>query len=319
MAKLFIFTSGTSMVTNLKDDANAHPILNYLRKWFETITIKKILDTPSVNKQAYQYILEYYNGKTGSKTTAEISSYEKLGVRKEDLVVILTSDTKEGVFAGLVNAHLMASKAKTPVVLWDRPGNIIGTFNWNSLLEGYEPGANQDEYPPVYLMIIKDLDPEKKEGFEDQAVGNLVYAIARLVKHANGHTLKPKPIIVFTGGFKVSLPVLTQAASWLGGIPMYGVHQESNKLIEIPVLATDIDPEVRNSILGWAWKNNRNRDLIERNEELDLNNWAGKTDKTWEWLRKEHKLVPVFTECGSGVKISILGEAILSVLIAKYD
>lgn len=323
MANLHIFTAGTSLLSNLEFDPTGNAHYTWLLTWLKGRDIPRIINCPEENLEAFRRMYTFYCGKTGKETTAELASFLKLELMKDDLVVLLTSDTPEGLFSALVNAHLMANgNSPEPVYLWEEPGISTQIINWNTsdTCQGKHEILVDNQREKVHIMRIPGLDPTSASGFTDQAVGNLVRAVANLVKYARGHALELDPIIVFTGGFKVSLPVLTQAASWLGGVPMVGLHEDSDKLIYIPLLGTAVDDHTKRAILGWAWKHNRNLSQLtdfyrKVGEQNKLSNWSRATDMSFDELDKEIK--PLFTSSGSGVALNILGEALLAVIMTN--
>lgn len=319
MGKLYIFTAGTSLLTNLKLDPTGNAHFTWLSKWLKDRTVERILEYPDENIEAYRRMVSFYSGKTGKETTAELSSFVKLNLQDDDQIVLLASDTSDGIFSTLVIAYLMTEPgSKDPIQLWSTPGNPIQIKNWNSadIQRNRNPDLEFHRRKQVYVMRITGLDPSNEQRFETQAIGTLMHMFARLVKYANGDKSGLDPIIIFTGGFKVSLPVITQAASWLGGIPMYGLHEDSNELIQIPVLKSNISEDLTKAILGWTWQEGRNKSLIEKNYNSDtLSKWARQTKMSWSALEAEFKSAFVSRE--TGVQLNIIGEAILGVILAK--
>lgn len=317
MAYLYIFTAGTSLISNLELDPRGKGHHTWLLSWLRNRTIERLLEHPEENYEAYRRMFAFYQGKTGRNTTAEIASFQRLELSPADQLVLLGSDTAEGMFSALVNAHLMSDpNIPEPVIHWKAPGIPAKSVNWNSA-----PTCQGDESKrQVHVMRIPGLDPANAQGFTYEAVGNLVGMIAQLVLFARGHSPSLKPVIVFTGGFKVSLPVLAQAASWLGGVPMVGVHESSDQLILIPILASKVEAHLANAVIGWAWREGRYRadypsSYVSSVNEIKLDEWAEETAMSYDNLEKDVK--PLFAPRGSKVKLNILGEAFLAVILSK--
>lgn len=331
MANIYIFTAGTSLISNLELHPRGKPIHTRLTGWFENRTIDRILEHPEENFETYHLLGNFYQGKSGKDTTAEVASFLKLELSQDDRLVLLASDTPEGMFSALVNAHMMShrmvehvpsKKSPMPVCIWDDPGIPTQGVDWNrsDLSSDEPPDLLQNQCGQVSVMRITGLDPANASGFEDQAVGNLVWTISRLVKYARGRTPQLDPVIIFTGGFKVGLPVLTQAASWLEGVPMWGLHESSDQLIRIPLLASAVDERLKKAVVGWAWREARFNEVLKHfyktaTQKEILKNWAKATDMNFDELDKDIK--PLFAPRGSKVTLNILGEAFLAVILTN--
>lgn len=316
MGTLYIFTAGTSLYTNLEKDNRAIPYKDFLDKWLANHSVELLLaDSPDI-LEAANLMFTYYGKDNAQQSTAELTSFFQLNLTNDDQVVLLSSDTKEGLFCALVTAHLMSSpSAVEPVVLWDKPGTHTKSINWRPLSATHAEKFTSRARPWVAVMRIPSLDPSKAEGFTNKAVGNLVLAMARLVKYARGCSPALEPVIVFTGGFKVSLPVLTQAAACLDGVPMFGLREDSDQMITIPVLSMELSPRLVHGILGWAWHAGRDLGGLTGADRKKLNDWAEATSRDYAELSGDLK--PAFSKKdGNEVTLNILGEALLAVILA---
>ncbi len=319
MPNLYIFTVGTSLLSNLERHPEGVGLASWLSQWLQGHTTERILGGGDENRPAAERALAYYGSDDCPQWTAELGSFLLLPpLREADQVVLLASDTPEGAFSALVNAHLMVKADAGPAVpLWEEEGKPGIRFNWNTaeIGEARSQRIQQRARKEAPVMRIQGLNPGDPNGFENEAVGNLVLTIARLVMFARATRPALDPMIVFTGGFKVSLPVLTQAASWLRGVPMVGMHEASNRLITIPVLKSDISIPLRNAVLGWAWNAGRQRQQIGTFfTESELRKWANASSMSFAELDTD--LMPAFMRPDGGIQLNILGEALLAVILA---
>ena len=335
MAKLYIFTTGTSLISNLRKQSaagasRADVLQRYIKEktadffWQSAPGMEwrgdpggNLQDTPGV-----WWLIDFYarmGAVAPALLPAEISNFKKLDPQPGDEVVLLASDTPMGVFSAVVIAHLMAVPGQGQVVEWTSPCNVGLTFKWSPpQAVARDPdilGCLRDE---VVVMRIPKLNPGQKEGFEQQAVGNLVRTVARLSLYARGRGLES--CIIFTGGYKVTLPVLTQAAAWLEGIPMVALYEEDPYPVEIPVLASPPGEKARRAVLGWVWtstdpEHERERVRLKRLQNLDqLARWGAYiSGKSYPGLEACDR--PLFERDGQRLRLSILGEALLAVLL----
>lgn len=346
MAKFYIFTAGTSLLDNLEKGNREEQ--NYGEKLSDILTsimdtdcllvskpddtwLGEIASTPGARPGA-RWALTYYGCKDPLEQsestvphTAEISSFAKLDLKEDDQVVLLSSDTPDGAFCALVNAHLMA-KAKPgdpPVCIWEGPGEGAQSrneipVNWDDekTLSVRNSTLTSLGRRKAHVVRVKELNPMFPSGFKERAVGNLVRTINDLVNIALGQDPVLHPEIVFTGGFKVSLPVLTQAASWMGGIPMLGLHLKSKEMIHIPVLPSRPEEELIHAVVGWAWLANREKKILEWQFKDNLMRFAKMTDKVF-WALEPSRLRSLFKPAGEKVSLNLLGEALLAVQLAE--
>jgi hypothetical protein len=332
---LYIFTAGTSLITNLSKKREWETYATGLSRLVENLAIEDLY-VPSAedswkgtlgqtpDQPGALWALGHYghlSKRSARESTAELATFLKLKLDSSDQAVLLASDTPAGVFCALVNAHLMAASAPDshPVQVWDWeiPGHVAHELGWHTPhTEALRCQDLKDRARNwVGVQVIKGLDPVSPRGVQDTAVGELVFAVSRLVKYARNHSPVLEPVLVFTGGFKMSLPVLTQAAGWLGGLRMIDLHEDSDSLVEIPVLRTSIGPELEARVLGVAWRDQRRQDLLEQHYlPSKLDEWASLTAGSFNV--QEERLQPLLKEANQAVQLNILGEAVLSVLLA---
>lgn len=335
MAKLYIFTTGTSLISNLRKHgcegaSRADTLQQYVKGksadffWKTAPELEwqgdpggDLLGTPGA-----WWLIDFYarlGAAAPALLPAEISNFKKLDPQPGDEVVLLASDTPMGVFSAVIIAHLMALPGRKRVVEWTSPCNVGLTFNWNPpqavARDADILGCLREE---VVVMRIPKLNPGHKEGFEQEAVGNLVRTVARLSLYARGRGLEP--CIIFTGGYKVTLPVLTQAAAWLEGIPMVALYEEDPYPVEIPVLASPPGEKARRAVLGWVWtstdpEHERERARLKRLENVgQLARWGAYiSGKPYAGLEACDR--PLFERDSQRLRLSILGEALLAVLL----
>lgn len=335
MARLYIFTTGTSLISNLRKHgpegaSRADALQQYAREkpadfFWQAVPDESWQGNPVGDFQGDPgawWLVNFYAGLGAAAPAllpAEISNFKKLNPQPGDEVVLLASDTPLGVFCAVVIAHLMALPGRDRVVEWTSPCNVGQVFNWNPpQTAARDTGILGQLREKVAVMRIPKLNPGHKEGFEQEAVGNLVRTVARLSVYARGKELEQQ--IIFTGGYKVTLPVLTQAAAWLDGIPMVALYEEDHYPIEIPVLSSPPGERARKAVLGWVWSSQdevhaRERARLKRlGYDQQLARWgAVMSRKTFTGLEARDK--PLFEPDGQHLRLSILGEALLAVLL----
>ncbi len=285
MSRLYIFTCGTSLMTNFgRSDGDADPLLHTRRSNGLKTCVERIPSVEAIyseNNPAWRSLTQpliqsdsnlaelllvirsdlardcvtyWSNLKSADKAeqSAELATFETLGVRAGDEIVLLASDTKMGLFCALVNAHVMAGKMQTrqpgsriEVEVDDRQlgGKAVNPIRWLDVPAGApaNPGLS------IRVIVIKNLDPRHKHDFENSGTSNLIQALTDLIFTAY-HQGK-EPDLVFSGGFKVGIPVLVQSASWLGGltgqtIAMTALFEASSERITIPIISQRPDEQL---------------------------------------------------------------------------
>ncbi|KPL75305.1 hypothetical protein ADN00_13010 [Ornatilinea apprima] len=268
MARRFIFTTGTSLLGN------------FIKKYYDPPNIAEgvfdnrfpreidILHTPSVRWDGFRafHYPEMQMDKgiawnmintwstiqaRESYQTAEVDSLSFLPVDPEnDEVILLASNTPPGLFCALVNANLMTQHG-TPVSIWEdvlQEHSQFPIVDWDPENEiSWRPIANPLANPAI-VLTINQLDPNKKTTFENQALGNLVRSVSLLILHAMDHNMEPH--VIFTGGYKATIPFLTLVCSWMGNITMWSLYEDSKEILRIPVPKANLDSRIYRMIAG---------------------------------------------------------------------
>lgn len=327
MAKMFILTAGSSLFTNYSkyDEEAAEKLRGALPQIPAGIWLQEPHAWPGGHLARYApegpawWTLKRWSNMelTGSlkdQQTAEILSMSKMGLQPEDRICLLASHTPEGVFCALVNALMLSPPGKAVEVQdWDwsamPPEQTCTPVSW-------DPDARVQRRPievrvenQVVVMPVRGLDPQDKESFEHEGVYSLIRSLARLVEIARG--LRSEPEIIFTGGFKASLPVLTQAATWLGGLRMTALFEEAEKPVTVQLLDNPAKLEFRQAAIGFG----ASRDP-ERTDFADLDRFIN--ESRVDDLPPE--LQPLFVDRetpGSEIELSLLGEALRAIVASR--
>ena len=227
-----------------------------------------------LNPGAY-WFLDHY-GRLDPETdaeqqTAELTSFYHMRPQVEDKIVLLSSHTNEGLFCALANAHLMlrpGGEIKFRDNLTDErpPDPVVVNWQWEPQREVPCRALSRIACAEVEVIRIPGLNPTDPHNFEKQGAGNLIRTLATLVYAcirdrgtANSLDGGRRPQIVFTGGFKASIPLLTQAAIWMSHavpIPMYALYEEAKEILAIPTLHALPDRKYCRLALGFQSADN---------------------------------------------------------------
>jgi len=343
MPKLYIISVGTSLFTNYakegkegeqgeKDLAGSLPAPHA----YSDLWKKPPEQWPGYNKPRFyaegpgpaQWALRRWGAITSSSDqwphqTAEIASLARIDLRSEDRLCLLASSTPRGMFSALVNAYLLSSPGIKPQVCewtWEPSTAKKNTIDvdWGAAaLTSMRPLSCASDHP-VQIIPIQGLDPGDRESFETQGVYQLIRSLVYFVISALGKKQKIEPEIIFTGGFKASVPIITQAAIWIAdcwdcSMRMKALYEDSQQLVSTPILANRPSKDACRAALAVRVHHDRNyihKDLAN----LDLFATAQKPNVG----SVEPSLQPLFTgdpaTKAPAIKLSVLGEALIAII-----
>jgi hypothetical protein len=285
-SRLLIFTAGVSLLRNLNDEEEGHGrgIRSTMERTLNRLKPEELLKKPEktwagapgnhLNPGAY-WFLDHYGrldpDKNAQRQTAELTSLYHMRPQAGDKIVLLSSHTKKGLFCALANAHLMlrpGGEIKFRDNLTDErpPEPVVVNWEWQPQREVPCRALSEIACAEVEVIRIPGLNPTDRHNFEKQGAGNLIRTLATLVYECirDGGTAKSldggrRPQIVFTGGFKASIPLLTQAAIWMSHavpIPMYALYEEAKEILAIPTLHALPDRKFCRLALGFQSADN---------------------------------------------------------------
>ncbi|MFN3479766.1 MAG: putative CRISPR-associated protein [Thermodesulfovibrionales bacterium] len=204
MPKLIITTVGTSIITN-----------NLYGSQFNT-EIAQLVERGIVpNKKDYivntavnNILNNLRNNKPNRHLSAELASLrvfrnnDRLGLSKDDVIVLFSTDTEDGKFCSEVNKRVLES------------------LGWCNVLQ------------PVVIQGLKTKITNEGEDisdrFKEAGLVNLKNETERLLK---GHTYEEKYFNI-SGGFKATIPFITILA-FEKGMKLFYLYEEGNDLIVI--------------------------------------------------------------------------------------
>lgn len=259
MARTILITAGTSILDNLRQQGidDLYSVVNQLYRILPSREqMSELLNPPAAGwagagrrggnngTPGAWWIVDYY-GRYSPKDqarihAAELASLRLLNLTEEDKVIILCSDTHDGLFCGLVVAHLIKQR-DDPIRFHSQPAADM-QMDTREVDWGWEisdrnvpnrdmPRAGRGM---VSMWQIPGLTPDSREVFEKTGAGNLVRTFVRLARQA---AVEGRPFVVnFTGGYKATIPLLTLVASWMGSpaVTMVALYQDSKELLHIP-------------------------------------------------------------------------------------
>lgn len=321
MTNLFIMTTGKSLLENLEKQNNNAPIQRIAGQLPGKLpnNLSQLYDQPDTywtkdTQTVINYYANRYNTQSLSETaTAEIASLFYLAqsteapcLQPEDEIFFLTSDTSIGVFCALVNAYLLTGGRSDRICIWqDSPLLCSRTLAWSQPIP-FNEELQKLVTSQIGIIPIPNLDPTRPQLFSlnpnhptQTGLYKLGVVLTKLIHRAeeNGQ----RPVINFTGGMKAIVPLLTQAAAFLGGtkrigdmggIPLVCLHEQGDDLMRIPTFSVAIDP---------AWT----EALI--NDYGNISNIA----------QLPPKVQPLFRNGTSGISLSPLGLVLLAILYAQ--
>jgi len=173
--KTFIVSVGTSVKTN------------YLRAHKKTKNLNK--------KKMIKFLKENYLNEDLFNTSAEIKTLTKIGINKNDKLVFISTDTKDGIFCS----------------------EVLKDFYIDFL-----------DIKDVEIRIIKGLQVEDAKLFKEEGIKNLYNEIHEIIiKNAFSDI-----VLVISGGFKANVPYLT-LFGMLFSVPVYYIFENTEELIKL--------------------------------------------------------------------------------------
>jgi len=261
MSYCYLFTCGTSLLENLekKEPAIANRLRAIIPEVGRVLSGNLEADwagTPGDSSDpGAKWTLERWGSLPldDEMQTAEMASLGHLHLTQQDEVVLIASDTPEGVFCAVINAWLMVGLVGK-VEIWERAyQDSARQLEWGWRHPAGLPHIQQKSIArqKAAVLRVKHLDPRSRERFEQKGgAANLIQTIADLVWKARTHQLDP--VIIFTGGFKASIPLLTQAATWLDRVPLMGLYEGAQDMVRVPTLHAAPDIEACQAVLGFG-------------------------------------------------------------------
>ncbi|MAT45265.1 MAG: hypothetical protein CL609_23295 [Anaerolineaceae bacterium] len=266
MKKLYILTGGLSLVTNIIDNliqendkswikidkqfnelCNKNEIPDYIKE-----KISKISDKNTLINEINKYVNGLNVGieKNIDKYSAEISSLLSLiketPIDNSDEILILSSDTREGIFCAYLNALILSSANYIKIL--KKPG--LGKLEEEQFSNRQNFICLNITETPIAIKIIKDYDPENIENLQDNGLQNFFKELTTVIINALNRGLDIE--IIFTGGFKAGIPLITQVVSWLPediNIVMSSKVEKKQKLLKTPIINSIGYTEVHKLIL----------------------------------------------------------------------
>jgi len=152
-------------------------------------------------------------------SSAELASLSLLDppLGANDEVVLLYSDTPAGAYCAACLEKLLSKG-----------------------LPGVTEGGGSVH---VVSQRIAWLDPERKDAFERQAVGNLALTISEAY-YAPREVPLTEALINVTGGYKAAIPILTVIAGLLPKTQIVCLFEESEQLLHQPVVPTTLPKDL---------------------------------------------------------------------------
>jgi hypothetical protein len=262
MNRLVIFTAGTSLLENLRNEEKLNKREVYKNLNLDRLTGDAwsiLADAAFVRKRLLRCIEEFAPLDLGNDiqlaySTAEIASYYRLTKKNDtggDRLVLLCSDTVEGAFSALVNALLLSNGE----ILCRKPSAYSGISGLEASVRPINDLELPDErfhstlktlrQPRIEIQVVPDLYPDNKMAFERYAIANLASAIATLHfgKQTGLHT-----VLNYTGGFKAAIPILSQSVAVAGDIDMVCLYEQASELIYQQLVPIELLPETENRL-----------------------------------------------------------------------
>ncbi|MHC1733403.1 MAG: hypothetical protein AB9888_15400 [Bacteroidales bacterium] len=341
MSRLFIFTCGRSLLTNFGRNCSDVRGRDRLQSSLDFLISEKLqsideiyqpdaswrnLDDLSIRRDPdFSEFLQIFNhdlgkeavgywsnlGSKDKEQSAEVATKNSFKIKEEDEIVILASDTPDGVLCALINAHLMARQGQKVYLEfndWQSREKREGLFIGRDLLKKTEEYSS-----PVRVIVVTGLNPTIKTTFERIGIGNLIRTLIHLVYEKIAQGNFEAPFFVFTGGFKAGIPILTQAAGWLGGITkknilMNALYEDSVDRIDIPIIGQKPDPK-------WLLiaHNFGRRDHPSKAEEFDYSKFDYSKIESLGEVRKDVQFLFQSKQEG-GIELNPIGQALKAIV-----
>lgn len=208
MSKLIITTVGTSVINN-ELYPQERDCEEYINNIIDGVSLQKQIRSELINRTAENITRNVDEGNHRKMWSAEISSInafkmnEKLGLQKDSVIALFSTDTEEGKFCAEVNKK----------VLYD--------LNWCNVLE------------PITLTGIKtkitENEKESADKFKKIGLETLNQEVEKLLKNTD----YTENYLNITGGFKAVIPFATIIA-FERQMSLIYLYEESDVLIVIP-------------------------------------------------------------------------------------
>lgn len=317
MARLLIFTAGTSLFENLKDPQKLNrPDLVELFSYEGAGAVRHVLRRPKPLRDELVRYAEFVAPRDladrveRSRATAEMASLyfqRKDNPESDDRPVLLCSDTGRGALCGLVNGMLLGHKVR---FVHPRHGFTMDGFSDQDV--DFHRTLEHIRLPEVEIRVVDKLDPARPEKFESIAIPELVKAIAGIHYDRLPDT---QTVLNYTGGFKAAIPTLTQAVAIAGDIDLVCLYEDATELVKQPVVPIDLSSETREQLIGAG------RDVKDYLDVLHPDPNRGGGYDTIEQLKADRRFEQgwVFYEAApqGGVQLNGLGRAVQELLIAQ--
>ena len=325
MRRLVITTVGTSLLDENRNRnrlAGSVRPLGVLTRGIASVNrrFRRVLDDIHRKENADQSVR--------ARTVERYSRYSELADRvPEQRVASMASAVVEGMLA-LWSAQSVTSEQQrsaspaelASLSLLDPPlgpgDNLVllysdtpaGAFCAACLEELFRQGMTgltaDGEPVPVETKRVAWLDPERKETFEQRAVGYLAEALTD--SYYAPRTLQPEQTLFnITGGYKAATPIITLVAGLLGDVWVVCLFERSEALLYQPVMPISIASEKLAQILLDAGTGDAGRDVLAQ---------ADSARKMQDTVEKSWRIY--FADSGLPA-LSSLGLAVRAVLEAQ--
>lgn len=208
----FVLPCGTSVLDNIsagRGCTREPEAVEHLGLWAHGIAIHTTQPAEWEHgaRQRLDRAMELVQGVDPGQISAERSSihqHQRM-LSDADHVVLLASDTAEGVLAALVNAYLL----RGPVKFWTYPP----AHPWRNM----SPVGGAVGGPIIDIVRIAGLRPQDATEFAG-AMEHAASVLRWALRDGNGM------VLMLTGGYKASVPYLTVLAEYAKAIDTAGVR-----------------------------------------------------------------------------------------------
>ena len=272
MSRLLIFPVGISLLHCIADRKRLR--INNHESLIELLQTKMpddILTNPLERSDSFKYLrdvlkrmsnvpLDSDKGTKKSRSTAELSALAALqrqgDFARNDELVLLASNTGEGAFCALATGLAVADQLMLVEIPSDSSKPLTleqHKFEWGSKSvwareEGEDPLMNI-RLNRASIVVIPNLDPTQKAEFEDVRNGGLIN-LARVILDLIYRQERGADRIVLniTGGYKASLPMLTQMIAVIKNdedlahkLRVFCLFEEAVDLVEEPIIPLEME------------------------------------------------------------------------------
>jgi hypothetical protein len=330
MAKLFIITAGTSLLSRYFDrEPNASmrdfdlymsdiQIIDLLSKdfsqWFRDEGVNFIKPD---NGNILNWVNRTYAGRIArDHVFAELATLKTINPQPEDRFVILASDTKRGVFCAMMLAYLISPPDAT----------IISDYAYHGRRNPYQGIATSIDCDtgnrylrfskglttPVRVIQCQGLNPADKTSFERDGISSLIDNLVTQINFAKSQNQPLDPTLIFTGGFKASIPMITQVAAWMGCISMIALYEDSKEIIRYNPLPSPPEPSLMVKVLQAEFANLKS---VHTPLGQGIIAYSKKHPLTWNGLYRDEKLL--FED--NSTNLSLLGKSLLNYVESELE